>query len=350
MSGGIIQLIAVGQQDTYMSGEPEISFFQSSYRRHTNFAQYIDRQIIQGNPSPGGMSSVRIEKKGDLLNYMFITGLQGDQVQSFTDWTQIILKVELLIGGQVIDTQDSLFCEEIAIDTLAQRYTQSSAASLHNGLYASSEFYPFRFFCCENWQSSLPLVALEYHDVELKIYWGPDVSTYNFEIAGNFIALDDYERNQFRQREKIDMLIFQVQKNIPSREKVWDLSFNHPVKFLASSNAVTDNGGNPLASVTNKIKFEINGLDITEMKQSSPYFTTIPSYYHTQFSRGNKTHMFLYPFCLDTSKLQPTGTLNFSRVSTFRIHSEEILTYPIYAVNYNILRIQNGMAGVVYAN
>ena len=349
MSGGIVQLIAVGQQDVHFVSNPEISFFRSTYRRHTNFAQYVDRQIIQGNPSPGGMSSIKLEKKGDLLSYMFITALSGGVVQSVTNWTNLIDKIELLVGGQVIDTQDSVFCEQIAIDALSQRYTQGSAASLHNGLDTSSEFYPLRFFCCENWQSSLPLVCLEHHDVDIRIYWGSGAGGYNFEFATNFICLDDPERNALRDQEKIDMLIFQVQKNVTSGERIQDLSFNHPVKFLASSNAVVG-GSNPLASVTNKIKFEINGLDITDSKQSSPYFTTIPAYYHTQYSRGNKTYMFIYPFCLDTSKLQPTGTLNFSRVTTFRIHSEEVLTQPVYAVNYNILRIQNGMGGVVYAN
>ena len=349
MSGGIVQLIAVGQQDTHIVGSPEISFFQSSYRRHTNFAQYVDRQVIQGNPTAGGMSSIRLEKKGDLLNYMFITALINNQVQSISNWTQVIDKIEFLVGGQVVDTQDSVFCEQIAIDTLSQRYTQGSAASLHNGLDTSSDFYPLRFFCCENWQSSLPLLCLEHHDVDLRIYWGANAASYTFEFAANFVCLDDPERMDLKSRANIDMLIFQVQKNIPSGERIQDLSFNHPVKFLASSNAVVG-GSNPLASVSNRVKFEINGLDITDMKQSSPYFTTIPAYYHTQYSRGNKTYMFIYPFCLDTSKLQPTGTLNFSRVTTFRVHSEEVLTQPIYAVNYNILRIQNGMGGVVYAN
>ncbi len=349
MSGGIVQLIAVGHQDTYIMDNPQISFFQSSYKRHTNFAQYVDRQIIQGNVVPGGMSSIRLEKKGDLLSYMFMTATQGGIVQPITDWTQLIDKIEFLIGGQVIDTQDSVFSEQIAIDCLSQRYTQCSAASLHNGLNASSDFYPLRFFCCENWQNALPLVALEHHEIDLRIYWGSGAGSYNFEFAANFIVLDDQEREDIKNKEKMDMLIFQVQKNIPSGEKIMDLTFNHPVKFLASSNAVATSS-NPLASTSNRIKFEVNGLDITEFKQSSPYFTTIPAYYHTQFSRGNQTYMFLYAFCLDTTKLQPTGTLNFSRVSTFRIHSEDVLTQPVYAVNYNILRIQNGMGGVVYAN
>jgi hypothetical protein len=60
---------------------------------------------------------------------------------------------------------------------------------------------------------------------------------------------------------------------------------------------------------------------------------------------------FLYPFCLSTSSLQPTGTLNFSRVTSAKIISESLnIEHPIYAVNYNILRIQNGLAALLYAN
>lgn len=349
MSSGIVQLIAVGAQDIYIMGNPQVSFFQGTYKRHTNFAHFVDRQVIQGSVIPGNISTIRLEKKGDLVNFMFITAIQNNQVQLINNWESLIEKVELLIGGQVVDEQTSQFCEEIAIDTLAQSYSKSSAASLHNGVETDSGFYPLRFFFCENWQSSLPLMLLQYHDVDIRITWGASASSYSFEFAANFIALGDDERIELAEKPKIDMLIFQVQKNIPSGEKIQELTFNHPVKFIASSNALTGST-NPLASVTNQVKFEVNGVDITDFKQSSPYYTTISSYYNTQYSRGNTDYMFVYPFCLDTSKLQPTGTLNFSRVTSFKIISQEPLTANIYAVNYNILRIQNGMAGVVYAN
>src|SRR6056300_1076592 len=66
MSGGIAQLVAVGAQDAHLVGSPEISFFRSTYKRHTNFSQTVERQVIQGNVSNGGMSTVRFERKGDL--------------------------------------------------------------------------------------------------------------------------------------------------------------------------------------------------------------------------------------------------------------------------------------------
>ena len=66
MSGGIAQLVAVGAQDVHLVGQPEVSFFRSTYKRHTNFSQTVERQVIQGNVSNNGMSTVRFERKGDL--------------------------------------------------------------------------------------------------------------------------------------------------------------------------------------------------------------------------------------------------------------------------------------------
>lgn len=73
MSGGIAQLVAVGAQDAHIVGNPEVSFFRSTYKRHTNFAQTVEKQVIQGNPSTNGMSTVRFERKGDMLGYAYIS-------------------------------------------------------------------------------------------------------------------------------------------------------------------------------------------------------------------------------------------------------------------------------------
>src|SRR6056300_1357060 len=107
MSGGIAQLVAIGAQDAHLVGQPEVSFFRSNYKRHTNFAQTVERQVIQGNPSANGMSTVRFERKGDMLGYVYVANRAGN----ITDWSDRISKVEILIGGQVIDEQDYTFSE-----------------------------------------------------------------------------------------------------------------------------------------------------------------------------------------------------------------------------------------------
>jgi hypothetical protein len=344
---GVVQLVSVGVQDTHLTGNPQISFFKSAYKRHTNFSPVTRRQLIQGNPAPGATSTVRIDRQGDLLNYMFLVATVNNTTQLIDEWSNVIQKAELLIGGQVIDTQDSLFCEEIAVDLFATNGSKSYPASLHGGLNSSSFFYPFRFFCCENWYSSLPLIALQYHDVEVRITWSDILpANYRLEFSAHYILLDDQEREWFQNTPQ-DMLIFQVQKSVPSNEKTQDLNFNHPVKYIASSNS---DDTNSLVSLTNKIKLEANGTDITDLNISIPYYTSVPTYFHTDYSSANAENIFLYPFCLNTAKHQPSGSLNFSRLDSFKIHCTEVITKPVYAVNHNILRIKNGMGAVMYAN
>jgi len=344
MSSGIIQLVAVGAQDEYITGSPEVSFFISSFKRHTNFSQVVEPQLIQGNPSTGSMSSITFERNGDMLGYTYLAIDNNTEALDIQNWDTLIDKVELLIGGQVIDTQDAIFTEKIAIDTFATNVSKS-ALGPHPGVSANSYFYPLRFFFCESAQSALPLVALQYHNVELRIHWGPSAGNYNFECYSNYYYLDEEERKNVTDRNH-NIIITQVQKNIASNERIQELTFNHPVKYIACSET---SGTGALTSTTNKIKIQVNGSDITNFKWAKPHFIDVMNYYHTNFVTS--PDFFLYCFCITSSSLQPTGTLNFSRIDSARIVSQTMnITDPIYAVNYNILRIENGMAGLVYAN
>lgn len=351
------QLVAIGAQDAWLSGKPEVSFFRSTYKRHTNFSQTVERQIIQGNVSDYGMSTVRFERKGDLLGYVYLSMNDGTQSIGLTDltypsattsWTDLITKVELLIGGQVVDDQDSVFSSKIAVSMFAPNLSKSKN---------QTDFYALRFFFCENWQSALPLISLQYHDVELRITWGASASsaykdsnrTVQWECYANFVYLDSLERGELANRAQ-DMLIYQVQKSNPSNLKIQQLVMNHPIRFLASSNTSTD-AKTGLFSKSNKIELQLNGNEIADYKFASPHFTKVPTYYNIPFVDANQDSLFVYSFSLDTSKLQPTGTLNFSRLDSAKIVSQtDAITDTIYACNYNILRIQNGMGGLMYAN
>jgi len=350
MSGGIAQLVAVGAQDAHLVGQPEVSFFRSNYKRHTNFAQTVERQVIQGNPAANGMSTVRFERKGDMVGYVYIAPNDGTKAVIFSpaDWVSVISKVELLIGGQVIDEQTSAFSQYIAPTVLAQNLTKSTSGFAEA---AESKFYPLRFSFCENTQSALPLIALQYHDVELRITWGSNLQSAKFEVYAQFIHLDTDERTTLSSMPQ-NMVITQTQKAIASGSKVQELNFNHPIKCLAAA----DGSALTIAGDTNKMKLQINGTDVTDFKYVDPHYTAITSYYHTTSSKdadasGENDKFFLYPFCLDTSKLQPTGSLNFSRLDSARLVNDTANSEDdIYAVNYNILRIENGMGGLMYSN
>ncbi len=379
------QLVAVGVQDVWLTGKPEISFFQSMYKKYTNFSQVVSRQVMQGKPSPGGMSSVRFERNGDMLGYVYLAPVCVDTVTKLPssyqtyDWRKIVNRVEFYIGGQLIDTQTSEFTELLAPHLFAQNLAKSYTASQHGGYGTPSLFYPLRFWFCENFQSALPLVALQYHDVEIRIYWSKDM---NSSVAGNFdtngdevvdvrdlnppssiIIWDVYAQNIFldtQERKAVsekphNFLITQVQSMNPTNTPIMDIVFNHPVKYICATSgflqSATASNVNALTSYQNQLVLQINGSDIGDYRYAAPHFTQVPSYYHVPYGSDNSFSYFIVPFCLETSKFQPNGSLNFSRIDSFRIVSKSMpIKSIVYGVNYNILRVQNGMGGLMYSN
>lgn len=345
MSGGVTQLISVGAQDKFITGNPEVSFFVTNYKRHTNFAQVTDQCLIQGNQGPGKMSSIRLERKGDLVNNMFLTCDTGDSAIE-VDWSQVIDYVELYVGGQLIDKQDFTFSNDLAVDLLAQNLTKSYLGSHYAGGTSTNWFYPLRFFCCENSKTSLPLVALQYHDVDIRIYWASNFDPANtIKFYANYVYLDNDERQKFATKPQ-KMLIYQVQKISASNQKIQEILFNHPVKLIAAK------GGGAATSPTCQITLQINGVEIAEKKWAKPHFTVVSSYYTSPFAVGNHDNYFLYSFSFDTSSSQPCGTLNFSRLDSARLLSDnsETFTTDFYAINYNVLEIDQGMGGLLYSD
>lgn len=368
MSGGITQLVATGVQDAYLTGTPEVSFFRSSYKRYTHYASTVERQLIQGTPAAEGTSLVRFEKKGDLLSHVYLTSLDPRTNMSnvLQRWDQVISKVELMIGGQIIDTQDFPYSSNIEPVLGAQTFSTRDIST--NGV---AGFFPLKFFFCKDWQSVLPLVALQYHDVELRITWGSEVND-TIAVWSRFIYLDKDEREFFANKTH-DMLITQVHRSVVTGVNNYEFALSQPVKYIAFESANYANKYDPNGNGTSsdaeaadaakyQFKIQINGNDIGETR-SLDHWTDVNHYYLTPFgykpygATASTANVAVIPFCLDTSKLQPTGTLNFSRIDTFRIICPVNSNFQListgqyfYAVNYNILRIQNGMAGVLYAS
>lgn len=347
MSSGIVQLVAKGAQDEYLTANPEVSLFQSNYRRHTNFAMSTSKEIIQGIPSPGNVSTIKVPAKGDLLKNIYITAYELDNVTNklksvyptSEQWIDAIDKVELLIGGQVIDSLTSEYIKLLAPDILAKNFSQSDLAS------QEINFFPLRFSFFEELSSALPLVAIQYHDIYIRITWGQGVNLFKYDVFMNYINLDMEERNIIAEQPRM-MICTQVQKLSPSNKTMCDLNFNHPVKFIAIPNKSLTG---PFFNEYNKIKFQINGADIDDYKFVQPHFTSVQSFYYAPFSGGNTNAFLLYSFCQNTHSIQPSGSLNFSRLDSMVLLSDEIIQDNIYAVNYNILKVESGMAGLLFS-
>jgi len=383
MSGGIVQLVATGAQDAWLTGKPEVSFFRSSYKRYTHYANSPERQLIQGNPSAGNISTIRLEKKGDLINYMYLIAKDpsGSLIPT-VNWTNVIDKVELLIGGQIVDTQDITWMSNVEAVTGAQNFSQRYLNNNTSGgpTNNTNGFLPLKFFFCKDWNVSLPLVALQYHDVEIRITWSTNLgstltvfngtttaalaySTFQYEAWTNFVYLDQAEREYFA-NTPMDLLITQVNRIPIATTNMQELALAHPIKFLAfSSNNYTYSYSVPgqVAPFNYQFKTQINGVDIGDSRSTFQWID-VPQYYHTPYGynhNGATANVALISYCLDTSKLQPTGTLNFSRIDTYRIVAPAGVSLStlaggngryFYAMNYNVLRIKDGMGGLLYSN
>jgi len=377
MSGGVVQLVATGPQDTWLTGKPEVSFYRSNYRRSTQYSSSVELQVIQGTPAPSNMSSIRIEKKGDLLNYIYLTATdQNGSTVPVLDWRSVISRVELYIGGQIIDTQDMEYMMGVEPVTGTQTASQQSQSV---GFWG---FFPLKFFFCKDWSASLPLVSLQFHDVEIRIIWSknivnslqgeivppgnPTFKDLTYQAWANFVYLDQVERDWFAKTPQ-DILITQVQKAMILNGTTQEFSFSQPMKFLAficKSYFSVYAGISSSAARPLEFKTQVNGVDVG-ITRSLVHWTDVPSYYNTPWGfagQGPGVNIAIIPYCLDTSKLQPTGTLNFSRLDSYRIIvnqsnanglnslTPQDQTYHVLGVNYNILRIQNGLGSVLYAS
>jgi hypothetical protein len=279
-----------------------------------------------------------------------------------------------------------VYSTQIEPVTGAQNFSQRLLiGNSGNGLSANttiSGFYPLKFFFNKDWSVSLPLVALQFHDVELRITWSSNLgastgfnaaakaANYNalqYIAWANFTYLDQAERDYFANNPQ-DMLITQVQRTIVmGGSTMQELALAQPVKFLAfTSNAYhqtynSDGVGSPFVK-DHMLKTQVNGVDVGEFRHL-PTFVDLSQYYNTPFGympngiNAGTANVGIISYCLDTSKLQPTGTLNFSRLDTYRLVVPSSITLSaivkstyLYAVNYNVLRIQNGLGSVLYAN
>jgi len=185
MGGGLLQLVAYGAQDVYLTGNPQITFFKVVYRRHTNFAIEAIQQTPTGSNSLGSRASIQITRNGDLIHRIYFNGKikntsSADAVALVPNFGQKLLKtVELEIGGQRIDKHYSEWLyiwNELSLpvgkrdgyNVMVGANSTNSCTKLNYGL--SYEVYvPLEFWFCRNVGLALPLIALQYHEVKINI-------------------------------------------------------------------------------------------------------------------------------------------------------------------------------------
>ena len=254
MAGGLMQLVAYGAQDVYLTGNPKVTFFQAVYKRHTNFAMETIEQTVNGTAANSGRVSVTVARNGDLIGDMYIELLNdaeklssaastgADAANAFAGWVaeRAIKSAELSIGGQRIDKHYQrwwrLYSELYLDDAKRTNWGKMTSSSV---TAAGTVYLPLVFFFNRNPGLALPLIALQYHEVRIDFDLSSVYSTYfdSFKVWGNYVYLDTEERRRFAQKGH-EYLIEQVQHTgadslaAAGSTKQIRLSYNHPVKEL----------------------------------------------------------------------------------------------------------------------
>ena len=309
MGGGLMQLVAYGAQDIYLTGNPQITFFKVAYRRHTNFAMECIQQTINGTSTLSTSStsgSVTISRNGDLVGKVYVKCAQAGLAATQIAGDKLIKDVEVEIGGQRIDKHHQEWMQvwtELTTPASKAAGTKYMTGGFSNTLLSAGANggtgqnvvqVPLQFWFCRNPGLALPLIALQYHEVKLKFTWaaadastgsGPgrnDVGdvTPTCEVWCDYIYLDTDERRRFAQVSH-EYLIEQVQvqsdsTTTPSSIK---LNFNHPVKELIWTNTETK-------LTTQKTKLVLNGHDrfaeqnreYFQLRQPLDHHTSVPGF------------------------------------------------------------------------
>lgn len=278
MAGGLMQLVAYGAQDVYLTGNPQITFFKVIYRRHTNFAIETIEQTFSGEPSFGKTLSAKLQKNGDLITKIYLKVVLNSVDPKNTNFAWIrrighamISQVIVDIGGTVMDRQYGTWMD-IWYELARQGDLETAYANMIGDIPELTNydqtvkpeytlFIPLQFWFNKFVGLAIPAIALQYHDVTISVTFDDIINLIvrdcNFEVLNasmkdaslliNYVYLDTEERRRFAQVGH-EYLMEQVQYNgdqllrstfqiIPGQPINFDtqnytLNFNHPTKEL----------------------------------------------------------------------------------------------------------------------
>lgn len=392
MAGALMQLVAYGAQDAYLTTDPEVTFFKVVYKRHTNFAMESMEQTLNGSAQFGNKVVCKVSRNGDLMGACYvettlpaITAVESDNYVGRVGF-RLLKQVELRVGGQMIDRQYSTWMhvwtelthttdQKALLEKLVGAKGTDGAAQADAAVSATTLNIPLMFSFCRNPGLALPLIALQYHEVEIHIEFdtlarcmADGVTAQSGQLSAtslwvDYIFLDAEERKEFAANPHEYLIeTVQTQEATLSGTSVNSvrLTFNHPTKELmwvcrssGNRDAFTDftSGGSGLVNSLSNGKLKLNGQD-RFAQRSADYFNYVQPYQH----HTGKPDLGInaYSFAVKPEEHQPSGTVNFSRIDNINLDVTPAAgtntELHVMAHSYNVFRVASGMGGLAYAN
>jgi hypothetical protein len=390
MSPSILQLQSTGLQDVYLTQNLQINIFKYSYYKYVNFATETTSLTLNESPAFNRRFTCDIPKRGHLLSKLYLS-IQLSPIAkrsgTYACWTDSIgyaifsEPIELEIGGVVVDRIYPQFMDMWDEFTNGTKQMGKNLMLGKSDIITSAEtnaikplnlIIPLDFWFTKQYSSALPILSMHSQDIRIHFklkdfaqlvnYDGdePEPATVvNAKVLAEYIYLDDIILQQFRKQKHmyvIEQVQFNVTDYIPPNTAIYNsaLKFNHPVKEIVFAFAKRDNieinnyfvyqndDETPLITSANLI---MDGKKKWEDYLEEIVFRTIfPDSVHSVIPIK---YVYCIPFALRPEDNQPTGSINMSRFNDVALsvklphNSPEMYMYT-YALNYNIITIENG--------
>jgi hypothetical protein len=418
-NGGLLQLVATGKQDIYLTGNPQISWFKMVYRRYTNFAIESQAMFFDGDPDFGKRLSCLVPRRGDLLGPIVLEITLPALTLSDGNATPVsyvnsighalIDEITLEIGEQEIDTQTGEWMElwsNMTTTTMQRQGFNDMIGKVDDYIQPQNFgplklYIPLRFWFCKNPGQYLPLLALQYHPIRINLKLNPlqnlfitpslgnsavcstlavnPIKITDMRMFGDYVYLDVEERRRFVSNTHeylIEQIQYTPQISIPigATSSAVRLEFNHPIRellwfiqrnqmitnheyFNYSSTSILESGAR--RDMLQDAIVQLDGYDRFDRRDAG-YFRLVQPYYHHTVVPNN---LFIYNYCfaLRPEELQPSGSLNASRIDSFVLQMNIVpdatdTSVPprgnaytrVYATNHNVLRVVNGFGGILF--
>ena len=351
MGGGLLQLIATGEQDKFLTSKPEITYFKSVYKRYSNFSMELKQQIFLNDVNFGTINKCDIKKDGDLLsgltlyvklgslnisnndNNICVKDLNLDlscpcskcKRESKFSWINsvghaLIEYVELEIGGYLIDRQYGEWFEIWSELTLTNEKKNGFYEMI--GKKSRNEFnidsfnneleliIPLNFWFSKNIGLSIPLISITDHDIFLNIkfrqfsdlwissnsFTEPTPPNIEAKLFIDYVFLDLDERKKFVS-ENHYYLIEQLQYNGDYQYEKFDesldikLNFSHPIKEIVWAIQRTDVLKRSLTNDVNDSNFTY-GNDLFNFSNSLNSSNSLPDIFDSAVFKFNDQDRF----------------------------------------------------------
>lgn len=338
MPGGLIQIVAYGAQDLFLTGIPEITFFKFLYKRYTNFAMEFIELNLDGNKNFGEEISCEIPKNGDLINDMIL---------------KVTLPSVSLTRTETNEEIEQYYNDLIQAETSIKNFNNfinfiyQSIIIANEGLENFNENFDNIYTNINNYIDSNKDFLLQKNII------GDNINN-QFNITSHILDIYNLNENQIIKKNKLKLLVesyidksYQILKNLQddysNKKTIYDDSLNNNYKF----SWINTLGWN----IVSTIELEIGGFTID--KSYNQYLYIWNQLFNSNFKKLDFNKLFSLTSSVYTYDNNTKNNFDIYIPVKLFFNKDYSLSLPIISIKHQTIIIKfkiNQLSNLIYTD